>query len=204
MIGSGPNGLAAAIAIAQAGRTVTVLEAADTIGGGCRSGELTLPGFIHDICSAVHPLAIASPFFRTLPLASHGLEWIEPPAMFAHPFEDGSAAVVYRSLDRTARALGPDGDAYRDVFQWLADAWPKIEGDALGPLGWPASPFTMARFGWRALKSADALIRGAFAHARTRGLLAGVAAHGMLPLDARPTAGAALVLTLMAHVAGWS
>ena len=134
MIGSGPNGLAAAIAIAQAGRTVTVLEAADTIGGGCRSGELTLPGFIHDICSAVHPLAIASPFFRTLPLASHGLEWIEPPAMFAHPFEDGSAAVVYRSLDRTARALGPDGDAYREVFQWLADAWPKIEGDALGPL----------------------------------------------------------------------
>ena len=183
---------------------MTVLEAADTIGGGCRSGELTLPGFTHDICSAVHPLAIASPFFRTLPLASHGLEWVEPPAMFAHPFDDGSAAVAYRSIDRTARALGSDGDAYRKVFQWLADAWPTIETDVLAPLQWPARPLTMARFGWHALTSADALIRRLFSHERTRGLLAGVAAHTMLPLDARPTSGAALVLTVMSHVAGWS
>ena len=203
VVGSGPNGLAAAIVIAQTGRKVVVFEAADTIGGGCRSAELTLPGFTHDICSAVHPLGANSPLFRTLPLAAHGLEWIEPEAMVAHPFDDGSAAVAYRSVERTAEGLGGDGDAYRRLFTPLVRSWPSIETDVLGPQGWPRHPGAMARFGWRALQSAEALARRTFEHAHARALFGGIAAHGMMPLDARPTASFGLVLGLMAHVAGW-
>src|SRR5262245_40649923 len=121
VIGSGPNGLAAAITLAQAGRSVMVFEAEETIGGGVRSAELTLPGFHHDICSAVHPFAVISPLFRTLPLARHGLEWIEPAAMLAHPFDDGSAAIVHRSVDRTAESLGRDGAAYRSLIGPVVD-----------------------------------------------------------------------------------
>src|SRR5919108_4533221 len=115
VVGAGPNGLAAAIVIAETGRKVVVFESADTIGGGCRSAELTLPGFLHDTCSAVHPFAVVSPFFRSLPLAAHGLEWIEPPVMLAHPFDDGGCAVIYRSIDRTAVRLGRDAAAYRSL-----------------------------------------------------------------------------------------
>jgi phytoene dehydrogenase-like protein len=203
VVGSGPNGLAAAIVIAQTGRKVVVFEAADTIGGGCRSAELTLPGFTHDICSAVHPLGINSPLFRTLPLAAHGLEWIEPEAMVAHPFDDGSAAVAYLSVERTAEALGGDGDAYRRLFTPLVRNWPSIEADVLGPPGWPRHPGLMAAFAWRALQPADALARRTFEHAHARALFGGIAAHGMLPLDERPTAGFGLVLGLMAHIGGW-
>ena len=203
VVGSGPNGLAAAIVIAQTGRKVIVFESADTIGGGCRSGELTLPGFTHDLCSAIHPFGVASPMFRTLPLAQHGLEWIEPPAMLAHPFDDGSAACVYRAVGDTADGLGPDRVAYRSLIEPLIEVWPRIENAVLGPLRWPRHPLALARFGARALQSADQLAHRLFESDTARGLFGGIAAHAMLPLDARPTAGIALVLTLMAHVGGW-
>jgi phytoene dehydrogenase-like protein len=203
VVGSGPNGLAAAITIAQTGRAVVLFEAADTIGGGCRSAELTLPGFVHDVCSAIHPFAVASPFFRSLPLGSRGIEWVEPPVMAAHPLDDGRAVAVYRSVDRTAESLGVDREAYADLMGRLVQAWPRIEGAVLGPLRWPAHPIALGRFGLDAFQPADRLARRVFAEAPTRAMLAGMAAHGMLPLDALLTGGIGLVLTLMAHVAGW-
>jgi phytoene dehydrogenase-like protein len=203
VIGSGPNGLAGAIVLAQAGRSVLVLEAQPTIGGGVRSAELTLPGFIHDVCSAVHPFARASPFFRTLPLSSRGLQWIEPPAMLAHPFDDGRCVSISRSVDCTAESLGRDGQAYRNLVGTIVDTWPRLEDAVLGPPRWPRHPMAIAGFGWRALRSAYAVARATFADDRTRALFAGIAAHGMLPLDRRPTAAVGLVLSVMAHVAGW-
>jgi phytoene dehydrogenase-like protein len=203
VVGSGPNGLAAAITIAQTGRSVVLFEGAESIGGGCRSAELTLPGFVHDVCSAIHPFAIVSPAFRSLPLEAHGLAWVEPPIMAAHPLDDGHAAVVYRSVESTARALGDDGQAYADLFGPLLESWPRIEDAVLGPLRWPTHPLALARFGLRALQSAEGLARRTFSSATARALLAGMAAHGMLPLDKPLTAGIGLTLTLMAHVAGW-
>lgn len=203
VVGSGPNGLAAAIEIARTGRKVLVFEAADTIGGGCRSAALTLPGFLHDICSSIHPFALASPMFRSMPLAEHGLEWIHPPVPVAHPFDDGSAAVVDRSAGRTADALGADGAAYRALFDPLIAAWPRLEETVLGPLRWPRHPFLAARFALRALDSADRVARRTFSTGKGRALFAGMAGHGMLPLDRRPTAGVGMVLAAMAHVGGW-
>src|SRR5262249_29203102 len=203
VVGSGPNGLAAAIVMAEAGRAVTVFEAEPAVGGGMRSAALTLPGFVHDVCSAVHPLARGSPFFRRLPLAACGLEWIEPPTMLAHPFDDGTCGSVYRSVAQTADALGRDNGAYRDMVGSLVDAWPLVERSVLGPLTWPSHPFALARFGLRALRPAEGLSRHAFGEARTRALFAGICAHGMLPLDRRPSAAVGLVLAAMAHVSGW-
>ena len=204
VIGSGPNGLAAAIEIARAGRKVLVLEAEPTIGGGVRSAELTLPGFMHDICSAVHPLAIASPLFRTLPLDAHGLRWIAPPLMLAHPLDDGTAATIVKSVEETAAQMGADRSAYRRLFGGIVDAWAKLEATILGPaVRFPSHPFALARFGLSAIQPAAQLARRRFSTAGARALFAGIAAHGMLPLDQRPTAAFGLVLGAAAHVAGW-
>ena len=203
VIGSGPNGLAAAIEIARAGRKVLVLEAEPTIGGGVRSAELTLPGFVHDICSAVHPLAIASPFFRTLPLDAHGLRWVTPPLMLAHPLDDGDAATVAKSVDETAAQMGADAAAYRRLLGGVVNAWPQLEPAILGPLRIPAHPFALARFGLSAIQPAAQLARRRFSTIAARALFAGIAAHGMMPLDQRPTAAFGLVLGAAAHVAGW-
>src|SRR5438067_8497567 len=148
VVGSGPNGLSAAITMASAGRSVIVYEAKETIGGGSRSAELTLPGFVHDICSAIHPLALASPFFRTLPLKQHGLEWIQPPAALAHPFDDGTAAVLYRSIRATGETLGVDAQAYCRFMQPLVDNADKLLYELLAPLHVPRYPLAFARAAW--------------------------------------------------------
>ncbi len=204
VIGAGPNGLAAAIVLARAGRKVVVYEAQETIGGGCRSEALTLPGFVHDVCSAVYPLGAASPFFRTLPLSDHGLAWVEPPAMLAHPFDgDVRAAIVERSLPRTAFGLDADDHAYRRLIGSVADAWPLLEDALLAPPGVPRHPFAVARFGLTALQSAERLASGYFSGERARGLFAGIAAHAMVPLHHVPSGAIGLVLAALAHTAGW-
>ena len=151
VVGAGPNGLAAAITLARAGRSVLVLEGKETIGGGMRSAELTLPGFVHDVCSAIHPLGVASPFFRELPLAEHGLAWVFPPAAIAHPLDDGTAVLVERSVEATAAQLGPDAGAYRRLMGPLAADWRNVLGEMLGPLRFPRHPLSLARFGLPAL-----------------------------------------------------
>jgi len=203
VIGSGPNGLAAALVLARAGLKVTVFEAAETVGGGCRSAEVTLPGFVHDLCSAIHPFALASPFLRTLPLDRFGLEWIEPPVMVAHPLDSAAPGCIYRSVDRTCASLGIDGEAYRLLVDWPLANWPKIADAILGPLRWPRHLWALSRFGMRAIWSAERIGRS-FRTETTQALFAGIAAHGMLPLDRLPTGAVGLVLTVLAHVAGWS
>jgi len=203
VIGSGPKGLAAAVTLAQAGWRVTVFEAERTIGGGARSAELTLPGFNHDICSAVHATAVASPFLRTLPLQKYGLEFIEPKAQLAHPFDDGTAAVVERSVEQTAAGLGGDSRAYARLFGGLVRSWPRLERAALGPVTWPRHPISLAAFGLSALRPAEQLARSLFVEERTRALFGAISAHGMVPLDRTLTAGFGLVLGAMAHLVGW-
>ncbi len=203
VVGSGPNGLAAAIALARAGRSVFVLEGRETIGGGLRTEELTLPGFRHDTCAAIHPLGVASPFMRSVPLEEHGVEWIDPPAPLAHPLDDGTAVMLERSLDGTAPGLGADGAAWQRLFAPLvADVDDLVEG-ILGPVRPPSHPLPMARFGVKALRTAEGLARGAFAGERARALFAGNAAHSMLPLDAAASASFGLVLALLGHAVGW-
>ena len=203
VIGSGPNGLAAAITLARAGRSVLVIEGQDTIGGGARTAELTCPGFRHDICSAVHPLGIASPFFRALPLADYGLEWVQPSAPLAHPLDDGTAIVVDHSLKLTAATLGVDSARYLGVMDPLVSDWPMLEDLLLGPLRILHHPVAGARFGLRAIRSASSFARKTFKGARARAMLAGLAAHSILPLEKVPSAGFGLVLLIAAHRGGW-
>jgi len=201
VIGAGPNGLAAAITLAQAGRSVRVIEAQETIGGGTRTAELTLPGFRHDVCSAIHPLLLGSPFFRSLELE---LDLIEPPAAVAHPLDDGTAALVRRSLEDTATQLGRDGDAYRSLLGPHVAHWEQLEGDLFGPIVHvPRHPLALARFGLAALRSAKSTADAHFETEAGRALFAGAAAHSFLPLEKRASASFALVLLALVHVSGW-
>ncbi len=203
IVGSGPNGLAAAITLARARRRVLLVEGHDTIGGGTRTLPLTLPGFLHDICSAIHPLGLGSPFFRTLPLGRYGLQWIEPLAQIAHPLDDGTAILLHRSVDDTARPLGRDAAAYKLLIGTLARSWPQIERNVLGPFRWPRHPFALARFGLPALLPASLLLRIVFRDERARALLAGVCAHSMLPFTRPVSAAAGLMLAILGHRYGW-
>jgi phytoene dehydrogenase-like protein len=204
VIGSGPNGLMAAIILAQAGLRTTVLEAQPEIGGGIRSAPLTLPGFLHDVCSAVHPMAAGSPAFAQLPLAEHGLEWIHPPLLAAHPFDDGSAAVLLRSLDETCTRLGAAGPAWRralgPLVRWWRDLLPMIQQPMFR---WPAHPWLLAQFGARAIWPAASLARVLFPSEAARALFAGIAAHAVLPLEAWGSANFGFVLAAAGHAAGW-
>jgi len=203
VIGAGPNGLAAAIELARSGRSVRVYEANQTVGGGARSANLTLPGFTHDICSAVHPLAAGSPFFSTLPLEKYGLEFIHSPVALAHPFDDGTAAVLDRSVDVTSANLERDRSAYRDLMTPFAERWHELADDLLGPPRFPKHPSIVARFGVHAIRSAKAFAESRFHEDKTRALFAGLAAHSFLSLDRFATSAFGLVLGLLAHTNGW-
>jgi phytoene dehydrogenase-like protein len=202
VVGAGPNGLSAAIELARAGLSVRVVEARDEIGGGTRTADLTLPGFRHDVCSAIHPLALVSPVFRKLHLEEHGVEFIQPPAALAHPYDDGSATLLERSVVDTAARLGDDAAAYRALMEPLVARAPKLFADLLAPLRVPSHPIALARFALRGAGGAQQLARR-FGGESARGLLGGAAAHSIQPIDRSPTAGLALLLMLAAHVVGW-
>lgn len=202
VVGAGPNGLAAAITLQAQGLSVLLIEGKSSIGGGLRSAELTLPGFTHDICSAIHPLGAGSPFFNTLPLEAHGLEWVRPTIAAAHPFEDGTAAALLDTVEATAKSLGKDEAAYRRLMGPLAKEWPSLAPQLLGPLRFPHHPLSLARFGLLGLPSVTTLARR-FQTREARGLLAGMAAHSMQPLTSLSTAAVALVFLMTGHSKGW-
>jgi phytoene dehydrogenase-like protein len=204
VIGAGPNGLTAAVTLARAGVDVLVYEAAGRIGGGARTDELTLPGFRHDVCSAVHPLGIGSPAFRSLPLEQHGLRWVHPEIPLAHPFPDGSAAVLVGSPAETAVSLGEDARTYRRLVEPFVGRWDELAAEVLRPplMTWPRHPLLLARFGVRGALPLGALARR-FRGERARGLLAGLAGHTITPLTSPASAGVALMFALAAHEAGW-
>ena len=201
VVGAGPNGLAAAITLARAGKTVMVLEAAPTPGGGLRSDALTLPGFIHDVCSAIHPLGVGSPFFASLPLQDHGLSWVHPPVPLAHPMDGGETLLLHQSIQETAAQFGlRDGRAYRSLMNVN---WQRMAPDILAPPHVFRHPFAMARFGLNAMRSASGLARSRFQGESARALFAGLAAHSMLPLQSPATASVGLLLGVLAHAVGW-
>jgi phytoene dehydrogenase-like protein len=203
VVGSGPNGLCAAITLAAAGRTVIVLEASDTIGGGAKTRELTAPGFLHDTCSAIHPMGISSPYMSTLGLEDHGLQWIHPTTPLAHPFDDAPAAMLARDIDTTAATLGIDGDKWRDWMSPWVTRWEGLAKDALAPLGIPAHPIWMAQFALSAFRPATSLARSRFKGEAARALFAGLAGHSVMPLDMAPSSAIGMMLGIAAHAVGW-
>ncbi|MDQ6788207.1 MAG: NAD(P)/FAD-dependent oxidoreductase [Acidobacteriota bacterium] len=203
VIGSGPNGLAAAICLAQASLSVLIVEAKETIGGGARSAELTLPGFTHDVCSTIHPLAVASPFFKSLPLDKFGLEFIDPPASLAHLLDDGTAILLKKSVAETAANLGGDGKNYESLIKPFIKNWDALAPEILAPLHIPAHPFLLAKFGLKAFHSARGFVEKYFDEERARAIFGGCAAHSMISLENLPSAAIGFVLTLTAHSVGW-
>jgi phytoene dehydrogenase-like protein len=203
VVGSGPNGLTAAIIMARAGLRVTVLERAEKVGGGVRSEALTLPGFVHDVCSAIYPLGAGSPAFSEFPLSEHDLKWIHPPVPAAHPFDDGTAALLERSLRATGETLGRDDKAYRNLMSPFAVSWDTLAAEILGPPHLPRHPLTLAAFGRYSLRSAEALASSLFRGGRARALFAGLAGHSCLPLDRPLSAAFGLVLGAAGHAVGW-
>lgn len=203
VIGAGPNGLAAAVALARAGASVCILEARDEIGGGIRTAELTLPGFAHDVCSGCHPMGVLSPWFRSLPLDQHGLRWIHPPASVAHPLDDQPAVMLRRSLQETASGLAEDARAYERLFAPFLRQPHELLADLLGPLRIPQHPIQLARFGLPGLLPATLALRARFRGERARALLAGCAAHSILPLERPLTAAVAMIFALTGHVEEW-
>jgi phytoene dehydrogenase-like protein len=203
VIGSGPNGLSAAIVLSQAGLRVEVFEAQPTPGGAVRTMELTLPGFLHDFGAAVFPLGAGSPFFSSVPLEKHGLEWIQPPAPIAHPLDNGTAVVLERNLEDAKRVLGPDGQAWSDLLQPFVERWPEFAAEILGPLPLlPKHPLLMARFGLHGFRSARSIVNR-FQSERTRALFAGLAAHSFLSLDESLSGAFGILLAVSAHAVGW-
>lgn len=203
VIGSGPNGLAAAIVLAQSGWDVQVFEAQPIAGGGARTLELTVPGFLHDVGSAVHPLGVGSPFFSSLPLSEYGLEWIHSPAPLAHPLDDGTAVVLERNLEDARRSLGMDGDSWFDLVQPFVEHWDEFAPEVLRPQpSIPKHPWLMARFGMSALLSAETIARR-FQCERTRALFAGLAAHSFLALDEALSGAFGMLMAIPAHAVGW-
>ena len=203
VVGSGPNGLSAAILLAQAGLSVHVIEGAATIGGGTRTEALTLPGFAHDVCSAIHPLALASPFLSTLPLEEHGLSWFEPPIALAHPLDSGAPATLVRDIAQTSRSLGRDAEAYRSLIEPFAQRWVSLAPELLAPLHLPRHPLLLARFAMSGVASARHLVHRRFSGEGARALFGGIAAHALQPLTHAGTAAIAMVLAAAAHRVGW-
>jgi phytoene dehydrogenase-like protein len=202
IVGSGPNGLAAGIFLQQHGLSVLIIEGKDKIGGGLRTEELTLPSYLHDVCSAIHPLAAASPFFETLPLHQYGLEYIFPEIAAAHPFDDGTAAILKHSLSETAKLLGIDSKAYQKLTQPTVNVWSELAPELLAPFHFPKHPINMARFGLNGLKPATLLAKN-FKTEKAKGLFAGMAAHAIQPLTNVATSAVAMVLMATAHLKGW-
>lgn len=203
IIGSGPNGLAAGIRLAQEGLSVKIFEKQDTIGGGTRTQELTRPGFHHDVCSAIHPLAKASPFLKTLPLQEYGLEWIQPEIPLAHPLDDQPAGAIFHSLDKTVDHFGADGKTYRRAVEPFMEKWDGLLSDLLGPFSLlPDHPLLMARFGLNALRPAHWFAQR-YKTEKARAVFAGLAAHGIMPFDKVATSAIGLVLGIAAHTVGW-
>lgn len=203
IVGSGPNGLSAAVLLAQHGLKVKVIEAEDTIGGGTRTKELTEPGFLHDVCSAVHPTGIGSPFLSTLPLTEHGLEWIHPKFPVAHPLENGEAVIISKSIEETLLRMGKDAKNYRDLVNSFVEAWDYLSHDLLGPVRIPSNPLSMARFGLYGMLSAKLLANSMFDTEQVKAYFAGLAAHSIVPLEKSFTGSFGLVFAATIHSVGW-
>lgn len=203
VIGSGPNGLAAAITLARAGHSVVVYEAEKTIGGGMRSAELASPGFLSDVCSSVHAMGAASSFIQSLPLEELGLRWVFPEAALAHPFDDGTAILLRPSLEETSAQFGTDATAVRRLLAPLIGSWPKLSHDLLGPPSFPRHPVVAARFGWNAIQPTTRLANGIFSTAKARAVFAGLAGHSVLPLENVGSSSFGIVLWILAHTTGW-